>query len=61
MRGEMNISVLTEESSNSEVKAERLLKTDIPSLPSITVMTDAEDVLTEINAINLKRVTELLK
>ena len=57
----MSIPARAEESLNSEVKAERLLKTDIQSQLNITATTNVEDVLTEINAINLKRVTERLK
>ena len=53
------IHVLTEESSNSEEKAPRLPRMAIRSRPNITATTNTEDVLTEINAINLKWVTEL--
>ena len=61
MQKEMSIPALTEESLNSEVKAERLLKTDIQSQRNITVTTNAEDVRIEINATNLKTATERLR
>ena len=43
------------------MKAERQRKTDIRSQQSITAMTNAEGVLTEISVINLRTVTERLK
>ena len=58
MLKEMSILVPTEESLNSEMKAERQRKTDIRSQQSITAMTNAEGVLTEIGVINLRTVTE---
>lgn len=54
MLKEMSISALTEGSLNSEEKALKLLRTDIQYPLSITATTNAEDVLTEINATNLK-------
>ena len=61
MQKEMSIPARAKESLNSEVKAERLLKTDIQSQRNITVTTNAEDVLIEINATNLKTATERLR
>ncbi len=61
MLKEMSILARAEESLISEAKAERPLRTDILSLQNITATTNAEGVRTEINAINLKPVTERLK
>ena len=51
----------SKENLNSEEQVRKLPRTDTRSQPSITAMTSAEDVLIEINATNLKTVTERLR
>ena len=55
MQSVTNIPVRMEENSNSKEKAKRLPKMDIQSQQNITATTSAEDVLTEINVIDLKK------